>query len=212
MHLASVLAVGLGASCARWLMMNRKRPVEIPGWGTMTPEDSCPATTDRRCFEQFLVGWDLDWTMCDASGHARSGKAELLFSWDETRFLKQPGETSVVLGRGELLVLWAPDGTEPIAEHSTTRCFRDVGRGARRTSWLSSSRDRIYTMAKRAEGSEIVMEGFDLQGQSLRWVFPKVAHDIFQWRRVVAADDGSAWRVLEQFDAHQPTGVASGKP
>ena len=187
-----MLVLGLASSCARRPSTQRRAR---PG--------------RQLSFEQFAGGWDLAWVSHTVEGRYETGKAQLLFSWEESRFLTGRGMESVVLGRGDLLVMWFPDGDAPVAEYGTTRCFRDPAGGVGRVYWLSCARGRIYSLTEHRFGGEVVMNGSDLHGRPIRWVFSDVAPDSFHWRSVAAADHGTEWRILEEFDAYRVPGAAS---
>ena len=192
---ASVLAVGLASSYAR-------RPAlrgQDASAGSITP----PPDLRQLSCEQYAGGWALAWTVRGAGGQVESGTAQLLFSWEESRFRKSGDRSSVVLGRGDVLVLWFPEGKPPVAECGTMRCFHDPGDGVWRSSWISSARGCIYSMTEQRIDGDIVMEGSDLHGRPLRWVFSQLAPEAFHWRSLAAAQDGTEWHILEEFTAHR---------
>ena len=58
-------------------------------------------------------------------------------------------------------------------------------------------------MTARAVGDEIWIEGPDLKGRPLRWIFWQMTPRSFHWRGVVSEDDGQTWRLQEELEARR---------
>jgi hypothetical protein len=71
--------------------------------------------------------------------------------------------------------------------------------------WATPLNAAIRLMTARAVGEEIWVEGSNLKGQLLRWIFSQITPHSFHWRNVVSEDDGQTWRLQEELEARRMT-------
>src|SRR5215469_7998995 len=62
----------------------------------------------------------------------------------------------------------------------------------------------IRTMTARPAGDEIWIEGPNLKGQPLRWIFLQITSHSFHWSNFVSEDGGQTWCFQEEAD-HLPS-------
>jgi len=63
---------------------------------------------------------------------------------------------------------------------------------------------QVYlAMVGRRQGDDIVQEGKDPSGQSVRWSFSEITPQSFRWRGDWSADGGKTWRLRIEFFARR---------
>jgi hypothetical protein len=55
----------------------------------------------------------------------------------------------------------------------------------------------------RAHGSDIVQEGKNVTGASVRWSFTEITADSFHWLGERSLDDGATWQLQAEFFARR---------
>ena len=64
--------------------------------------------------------------------------------------------------------------------------------------WFGAVSGTLITLIARAVGDEIVLEGPDVDGSPLRWVFSDITPESFHWRGYIANEPGR-WRMEQQM-------------
>jgi hypothetical protein len=156
-----------------------------------------PEFADKlQLFGQFVGDWDVDWQGYQELSESNStGKGEIHFAW-------------VLDGRAIQDVWIFPTRKDlrrgvPIDEWGSTLRFYDPNQDAWRISWSGPANQVVRTMIGRPMGDEIWIEGPDLKGRPLRWIFSQITSRSFHWSNFVSEDDGQTWRLQEELEAHR---------
>lgn len=91
---------------------------------------------------------------------------------------------------------------EAAYEYGTSIRFYDPGIRAWRSTWIGPCRGVVLTFIARPVGDDIVLEGEDEEGRSLRWTFSEIDADSFLWRNE-AARPGGPFVVTQTFRARR---------
>lgn len=132
--------------------------------------------------------------------------------WDilECRSLKDDGSWST--SRGRLHWRWILEGravqdvwttidekTQKSIPIGTTVRFYNPEIDAWNSVWLSPVQGRVNTFIGRPAGSEIVLEGKNERGNSIRWIFSEITSDSFRWRGEELRIPPSGWVLYEEM-------------
>src|SRR5262245_23552746 len=139
----------------------------------------------------WLVGsWDMEVTTRTEDGSAHVGRGEIHAGW-------------VLQGRAIQDVWMIPrlkerkPGGTPIPGsgnwYGTTLRIYDPNLDAWRILWNDPATDFFTQQIGRAQGKDIVQEGPDPRGGTMRWIFSEIRSDSFHWKAERAADEKS-WR------------------
>ena len=150
-----------------------------------------PGFAPRLELYAWLVGqWDMDVTTLPEDGTTHSGRGEIHAGW-------------VLQGRAIQDVWTIPrlidrkPGIEQLPGagnwYGTTLRIYDANLDAWRISWSDPSTGFFTQQIGRAQGPDIVQEGPDPRGGSMRWTFSEIRPDSFHWTAERAAD-GKNWR------------------
>ncbi len=156
-----------------------------------------PDLSDKlQLFGQFVGDWDVDWTGYQPdSVVGQTGKGEIHFAW-------------VLDGRAIQDVWIFPTREDlrrglPIDEWGSTLRFYDPSMDAWKISWHGPVNHVVRALTARPVGDEIWVEGPNLKGQSLRWIFSQITSHSFHWSNFVSEDGGQSWRLREELEAHR---------
>ena len=61
----------------------------------------------------------------------------------------------------------------------------------------------LTMVGRRHDDDDIVQEGNDSTGQSVRWSFSDITQDSFPWTGGWSADHGATWRLRVEFIANR---------
>ena len=156
-----------------------------------------PDLADRlQLFGQFVGDWEVDWTGYQPDGViSQTAKGEIHFAW-------------VLEGRA-IQDVWIFPAREdlrrglPIDEWGSTLRFYDPSLDAWKISWHGPVNHVVRALTARPVGDEIWVEGPDLKGQPLRWIFSRIRSHSFHWSNFVSEDGGQTWRLQEELEAHR---------
>ncbi|HEY7347306.1 MAG TPA: putative glycolipid-binding domain-containing protein [Ktedonobacterales bacterium] len=156
-----------------------------------------PELADKlQLFGQFVGDWDVDWTGYQPEGVVgQTGKGEMHFAWVlDGRAIQDVWifPTRENLRRGQ-----------PIVEWGSTLRFYDPSIDAWKISWHGPVNQVVRTLTARPVGDEIWIEGPNLKGQPLRWIFSQITSRSFHWSNFVSEDDGQTWRMQEELEAQR---------
>jgi len=128
----------------------------------------------------------------------------------ECRSLEDDGTWSTT--RGKLHWRWILEGravqdvwttideqTQRSIPIGTTVRFYDPKIDAWHSVWLSPVNGVVRTFIGRPVGSEIVLEGKNSRGNSIRWIFSEITRDSFRWRGEELRDPPSGWVLYEEM-------------
>jgi hypothetical protein len=143
-----------------------------------------------RADKMSLYGWLIgDWTM-DATVHLNDGMqhkghGEIHFGW-------------VLEGRA-IQDVWILPGVF----HGTTLRIYDPGIDAWHILWSDPLRQYYARQIGRAAGNDIVQEGRNDAGETIRWSFRQITPSSFRWVGERSADGGATWQVQAEFFARR---------
>jgi hypothetical protein len=128
------------------------------------------------------------------------------FDSDGATVYDQPGTWSfgwILDGRCVQDVLIYPNSrtgdTEPGRRGiGTTVRHYDATADAWNVVWFGAVTGTLIRLAGRAAGDEIVLEGDDVDGSPLRWVFSEITPASFRWQGFIA-DTADRWRMEQQM-------------
>jgi hypothetical protein len=146
---------------------------------------------DRR-EKMGLYGWLIgDWTM-EATVHLSDGNTHV--------------------GRGEIHFGWVLEGRAiqdvwilPGIFHGTTLRVFDPGLDAWHIIWSDPLRQFYARQIGRASGKDIVQEGTDNTGATIRWSFTEITPGSFRWLGELSPDGGATWQLRADFRARRVT-------
>ncbi len=149
-----------------------------------------------QLFGQFVGDWEVDWTGYQPeSVVGQTGKGEIHFAWVlDGRAIQDVWifPTREDLHRGLPIDEWG----------STLRCY-NPSIDAWNISFQSPVNHTVRTLTARPVGEEIWVEGPNLKGQPLRWIFSQITSHSFHWSNFVSEDGGQSWRLQEELEAHR---------
>ncbi|HEY3143166.1 MAG TPA: DUF1579 family protein [Acidimicrobiales bacterium] len=177
-------------------------PTDAPAWTTfaaaLAAEGPHPEhRVELMTFGQFVGSWAMDVRLFDQAGQLTTHTpATWTFAW-------------VLDGRAiqDVLVFGAPDGGTPTGRGSTLRYF-DPRADLWHVYWLGSATGTIVRLHGSPSADDIVLEGDDVDGSPLRWMFRDVTADRFHWTGHASDDGGRSWRLEQEMDARRLTDSA----
>jgi uncharacterized protein len=156
-----------------------------------------PDLADRlQLFGQFVGRWEADWTGYRSENAVnQTGKGEIHFAW-------------VLDGRAIQDVWIFPTRNDlrhglPLDEWGSTLRFYDPSRDVWSITFASPVNAIVRTMTARPVRDEIWVEGPNLKGQPLRWIFSHITSHSFHWSNFVSEDGGQTWHLQEDLEAHR---------
>jgi hypothetical protein len=146
-------------------------------------------------FGQFVGEWLLDVSFYGADGSLqRQYLADWMFSWILQG--KAIQDVLVVPSREERAK--SPDA--PVKSGTTLRYY-DPALGAWRVLWLGPHTNTYIPLISRKQGEKIVLEGSDVDGSPLRWVFSEITANSFLWTGHMSKDGGNTWYMEQKMIA-----------
>jgi hypothetical protein len=90
-----------------------------------------------------------------------------------------------------------------LGQNQVYTVFNNPSLDAWNISFQSPVNHMIRTMTVRPVGDEIWIEGPNLKGQPLRWIFSQITSHSFHWSNFVSEDGGQTWCLQEELEAHR---------
>jgi hypothetical protein len=144
-----------------------------------------PDRREKMGLYGWLIGrWAMDATVCGDDGPQR-GTGEIYFGW-------------VLEGRA-IQDIWILPGVF----HGTTLRIYDPTIDAWHVLWADPLRQYYARQIGRARGADIVQEGTNDTGETLRWTFTDIASDRFRWLGERSLDGGASWDLQAEFLARR---------
>jgi hypothetical protein len=145
-----------------------------------------------RTFGQFIGVWDMDVKLFDRVGKLTYHQPCVwMFSW-------------ILDGRAIQDVLVGPPrpGSHERGIGTTIRYFNEAT-GRWQITWMSAASSTYIHLEGGRQNDEIVMEGADVDGSPLRWMFTEITPESFHWRGYISDDSGKSWRMEQEMLAHR---------
>jgi hypothetical protein len=155
-----------------------------------------PATdrADKMSLYSWMIGdWEMDYTFHLPDGSIRQGQGSIHSGW-------------VLQGRA-IQDVWRIPGRKPGVSddpaestmHGTTLRIYDPGIDGWHIIWSDPVKQYYSRQIGRARGNDIVQEGIDADGTSVRWSFTERTAASFHWIGERSADGGKSWRIEVEF-------------
>lgn len=150
-------------------------------------------------FGQFVGEWLLDVSFYEADGSLqRRYLADWMFSW-------------ILRGKAIQDVLVVPSREERVnnpdipVKSGTTLRYYDHALGAWRVLFVGPQTNTYIPLIGRQQGEKIVLEGPDVDGSPLRWVFSEITPNSFLWTGHISKDGGNTWYMEQKMIAKRQT-------
>jgi hypothetical protein len=149
---------------------------------------------DKLSLYGWMIGdWEMDYVYHLPDGSTRTGKGSIHSGW-------------VLQGRA-IQDVWRIPGREPgvpddpaaSAMYGTTLRIYDSGIDGWHIIWSDPVKQYYSRQIGRARGDEIVQEGVDADGSTVRWTFTDRAPDSFHWIGERSSNGGKNWRREVEF-------------
>jgi hypothetical protein len=143
---------------------------------------------DKMSLYGWLIGrWKMDAVVYREDGTQHRGLGQIYFGW-------------VLEGRA-IQDVWILPGVF----YGTTLRIYDPGIDAWHILWSDPVRQFYTRQIGRASGSDIVQEGKNDTGDSVRWSFTEIKANSFHWLGERSLDDGATWQLQSEFFARRVT-------
>jgi hypothetical protein len=156
-----------------------------------------PDRAEKMDLYGWLVGrWEMDAVYHRDDGATGRGRGEIHFGW-------------VLAGRAIQDVWIVPprdQRSEPPAWgdfYGTTLRVYDPGLDAWHILWIDPVKQLYTRQIGRARGNDIVQEGKDDSGATVRWSFTEITPDSFHWLGERSHDRDASWRLEVEFLARR---------
>lgn len=153
-----------------------------------------PDLKDRlMLFGQFIGAWIMDVSFFNEDGTVlKQTSADWMFSW-------------ILQGRAVQDVMLFPcredqlkQPSAPVRTGSTLRYFDPV-LDAWRVVWIGATNNVYIPLIARKRAEEILLEGVDVDGSPLQWIFSDIKPDSFRWRGMTSKDAGKTWYMEQEM-------------
>jgi hypothetical protein len=166
-------------------------PLATPFAHVLHAEGPDPERESELALYSWFVGrWEMDVTTILEDGATHGGRGEIYAGW-------------VLQGRAIQDVWMIPRledrkaGIEQLPGagnwYGTTLRIYDPNLGAWRILWNDPATNYFTQQIARARGADIVQEGPDPKGGSMRWIFAEIERNSFHWT-AERSDDDRNWR------------------
>jgi hypothetical protein len=143
---------------------------------------------DKMSLYGWLIGdWEMQAVIHPDDGTPHTGRGEIHFGW-------------VLEGRA-IQDVWILPGVF----HGTTLRVYDPGLDAWHILWIDPLRQFYARQLGRPRGKDIVQEGTDDAGRTIRWSFIDITSHSFHWLGERSADRGATWQLQADFHARRVT-------
>ena len=144
-------------------------------------------------FGQFIGSWNLDVRFFDPAGdEIFRGSGEWVFSW-------------VLDGRAIQDVIIYSDIKDPSKNTpgerriGSTLRYYDPSIDLWRLVFLGATSGTFITLTGSSQGTDILIEGLDMDGSHLRWSFTEITSNSFHWIGLSSKDNVTWWKEQEMF-------------
>lgn len=146
-------------------------------------------------FGQFVGEWLMDVSFFQPDGQRITNfKSDWVFSW-------------ILQGRALQDVLMSPSREEraahpeaPLKSGSTLRYYDHV-LDLWRVVWIGAASNTHVSLIGRPRGDEIILEGPDVDGSPMHWIFSDITPTTFRWRGLISKDGGQSWYLEHEMFA-----------
>jgi hypothetical protein len=141
-----------------------------------------------QLFGQFVGDWEItEWRTLEKDGSWAVGRGELHWRWILEGRAVQDVWSTFDQASGRMVPL------------GTTLRFYDSKIDAWQSLWISPVNHVARPFVGRPVGSEIVLEGKNAKGKSIRWIFSEISRDSFRWRAEEQQSSDSSWLMNEEM-------------
>lgn len=145
-----------------------------------------PDRADKMHLYGQLIGrWTMDAVVYADDGTQHKGRGEIHFGW-------------VLEGRA-IQDVWILPGFF----HGTTLRIYDPNLDAWHILWSDPLRQFYARQIGRARDEDIVQEGRDEKGETIRWSFTAIKPASFRWLGERSRDNGATWQLQADFQARR---------
>lgn len=169
--------------------------VSSPIWTSLPAEGPHPLYQEQlKLFGRFIGVWDLDVRFLDRTGKTiAQGPAEWSFGW-------------ILDGRAiqDVLVFERGGGWGAAPDErgiGTTVRYYDPRQNTWRIVWLGAVSGVLVVLNGRVEQGEILVEGTDVDGSHLRWMFTDITDQSFHWKGFSSEDGHTGWWMEQEMVA-----------
>ena len=158
--------------------------------GLLFSDGAAPKYKDQlMLFGQFVGDWEFDGVAYQPDGARSTDKGEIHFAW-------------VLQGRAiqDLWIEREVSDNRPKVYGSTMRLY-DPGIDAWRITWMEPGYGVVTSLIGRKIGEEIVLEGKDREGKTIRWIFSQIKPNSFRWHGEKLV--GDTWQIYEELSARR---------
>jgi hypothetical protein len=157
-----------------------------PFLSALYADGPAPDRADKMQLYGWLIGsWEMDATVHSDDGAQHRAKGTINFGW--------------VLDGRAIQDVWILPGFF----HGTTLRVYDPGLDAWHILWSDPLKQYFTRQLGRARGSDIVQEGQNAAGETLRWSFTDITPDRFRWLGEISKDGGRTWRLQAEFQVRR---------
>jgi hypothetical protein len=141
---------------------------------------------DKMGLYGWLIGdWEMDTVVHTDDGTTHRGRGEIHFGW-------------VLEGRA-MQDVWILPGVF----YGTTLRVYDPGLDAWHILWSDPLRQYYARQIGRARGKDIVQEGKNATGDTIRWSFTEITPRSFRWTGERSRDGGATWQLQAEYSARR---------
>jgi hypothetical protein len=166
--------------------------------GALLHDGPAADRADKMSLYGWMIGdWQMDYVFHLPDGSTRKGRGSIHSGW-------------VLEGRA-IQDVWRIPGREPgtpddpakSTMYGTTLRVYDPGIDAWHIIWSDPVKQYYSRQIGRARGADIVQEGIDADGSSVRWTFTERKPDSFHWIGERSSDGGKNWRREVEFSVRR---------
>lgn len=154
--------------------------------GTLHTDRPAPEHADRMGLYGWLIGsWEMDAVVHADDGTKHEDRGEIHFGW--------------VLDGRAIQDVWIL----PRIFYGTTLRIYDPDLDAWHILWSDPLKQFYTRQIGRARGNDIVQDGQDNAGASVRWSFTEITPESFHWLGERSLDGGATWQLQAEFFARR---------
>jgi hypothetical protein len=155
-----------------------------------------------RTFGQFIGVWDMDIKLFNEANQIVYHQPGVwMFSW-------------ILDGRAIQDVIVGPPKSDPAHGErriGTTIRYYDETTKRWHITFITATGQIYIHLEGGQKGDVIVLEGKDMDGSALRWMFTEITQESFHWLGYTSPDSGKTWRLEQEMLAKRRAPVKTGE-